>query len=197
MSIQLRIKKEEEQEIFRLGGRLLPDGKTWVIPDEISDINRFKLWLPQEEGFIVQRPYFVLRAKCRCKKCKQETPVVALGAKNYQELVFETSDEPVWRKAEGPVLFTEVEYLDATISRSMQENYAFYKKSYSKELEQDIWGNCCIHCDASQEENDDWRYDFKNPFSPLSVKEAKEIRINFERAKIAAIAYNAGIGPDL
>lgn len=177
MSFKLgNVKKREQEQVFALGGRLLPDFKTWVIPDELQDINGLAPWLPCEEGFIVQRPYFVLRAKCSCWKCGQETPVVALGARRFQHLTYETSDMPVWRREEKPVLFTEVGYLDETISRSMQENYGFFRQLYLEEREIEEWGNCCVHCGSMQEANDDWRYDFRSPFNPQSVEEAREVR---------------------
>ena len=178
MAIKLSVKKREQGRVLSLGGRPSPDGKTWVIPDEIRDINAFASWLPQREGFIVQRPHFVVRGKCSCWKCGQETPAVALGAKCYQQLWFPTADTLQWERTEGePILFTEIDYLDETISRSLQEHYGFYKQTYSKKLRKKEWGNCCVHCQALQEEDDDWRYDFRNPFSPVSVEEAMEMRI--------------------
>jgi hypothetical protein len=56
MPIRIDVLPEEEGRVKKLGGLLLPDGKTWVIPDGMKHINRFKAWLPNEEGFIVQRP---------------------------------------------------------------------------------------------------------------------------------------------
>src|ERR1700743_2663609 len=104
--IQLEVKKKEQKRLAKLGARLLQDGKTWVIPDEITDINPFAWWLPQEEGVIVQRPYFVLRAKCGCWKCKKETTVVALGAKCYQAAYFNDGDLPDWERVEAtPTVF--------------------------------------------------------------------------------------------
>ena len=175
--IRLTVKQKDRPRIAKLGGRLLPDGKTWVIPDEITDINGFAPWLPQEEGFIVQRPYFVVRAKYPCWKCKQETQAVALGAKVCQAAHFEDADMPQWERWDWPILFTEIEYLDETINRSMRENYPFFKLVYSKELEQDEWCNCCEHCGTPQEENGDWRYGCKNPFAPYEVEQAREIRV--------------------
>jgi|GEM_PF-4460884 len=64
--IQLRVKQNEGRWVTKLGGRLLSDGKIWIIPNEITDINAFASWLPQEEGFFVQRPYFVLRGRYPC-----------------------------------------------------------------------------------------------------------------------------------
>ena len=93
MSFQLRVKKREQGHVSSLGGRLLPDGKTWVIPDEIRDINAFGSWLSKREGFIVQRPYFVVRGKCSCWKCGWETPALALGARCYQQLVYVSADD--------------------------------------------------------------------------------------------------------
>src|SRR5580700_11271562 len=109
MSIKLNINKRDWELVKKIGGRLLPDGKTWIIPDEIQDINPFMKWLPHEEGHIVQKPYFSVRATCLCWKCKRETPVVALGAKSYQALVYETADNPLWEKvADDRLIFQEI-----------------------------------------------------------------------------------------
>jgi hypothetical protein len=175
--IQLTVKQKERRRVAKLGGRLLPDGKTWVIPDEITDINGFAPWLPYEEGFIVQRPYFVVRGKYPCWKCKQEIAAVKLGAKFYQESYFEDADIPQWKRAEGPILFIDIKYMDETISRSMRENYPFFKLIDSKELEGEEWCNCCTHCGTAQEENGDWQFGCKNPFSPYDIAGAREIRV--------------------
>ena len=84
MAIRLNIKAKQRQMVKALGAELYQDGKTWVIPNSIMDINPFKDWLPEEEGHIVQRPYFVVRTKGACRKCGKETPLIALGAKTYQ-----------------------------------------------------------------------------------------------------------------
>lgn len=175
--IQLRVKQKDGRRVAKLGGHLLRDGKTWVIPDEITNIDRFAPWLPQEEGFIVQRPYFVVRAKYRCWKCGQEIQAVRLGAKFYHESYFEDADIPQWMRGEGLISFTEVEYLDDAISRSMQENYPFFKLMYSEELERDEWCNCCVHCGSAQEEDGDWRYGCKNPFFPFDQAGLEALRV--------------------
>src|SRR6185312_4998531 len=135
----------------------------------------------QEEGFFVQRPYFVLRGRYPCWKCKREIEVVKLGAKFCQASYFEDADLPRWERREGPILFNDITYLDETISRSMRENYPFFRLIDSKALEQEEWCNCCIHCGAVQEEDGDWRFGCKNPFSPYDVVEAKEMRIIYFR----------------
>jgi hypothetical protein len=180
MPIKLNIKKKDQEQVKQFGGRLLPDGKTWVIPDEIHNINPFMEWLPLEEGHIVQKPYFSVRAKCLCWKCKRETPVVALGAKSYQALVYETEDNPLWEKVEDDrLIFTEIDYLDEGIGASMQANYPFFKHQYSAKLEGKVWGNCCVHCQALQEEDDEYAYGLGNPLSPTNIEAAKEIRVVF------------------
>ena len=148
-----------------------------MIPDTFTDVNAFRFWLPDEEGHFVQRPYFSVRAKCSCWKCGKETPVVGLGAKRVQSLVYETEDKPVWREEEGPFLYTEIDHMDEEIARVMQSNYPFFKKIYSKTHEHDLWGNCCVHCQALQEEDGDYIFGCKSPFAPTSVEEAMEIRI--------------------
>jgi hypothetical protein len=175
--IQLTVKQNERQRVAKLGGHLLPDGKTWIIPDEITDINAFAEWLPKEEGFFVQRPYFVLRGKYPCWKCKREIEAVKLGAKFCQASYFEHADLPRWEKWKGPMWFSEIEYMDETISRSMGDNYPFFKLIDSKEFDHEEWCNCCTHCGAAQEENGDWRYGICNPWSPSNIEEAMQIRV--------------------
>lgn len=75
MSIKIVVKEKERQRVAELGARLAEDGMTWIIPDEITDINPFMSWLPDDECHIVQRPYFAVRAKCNCWKCGKETTV--------------------------------------------------------------------------------------------------------------------------
>jgi hypothetical protein len=128
---QHRLMPEKEKPVF--GGRLLPDGKTWVIPDEIEDINPFMQWLPHEEGYIVQKPYFSVRSKCLC---------------------------------EG-------------ISAVMQANYPFFQQQYSAELENKVWGNCCVHCQALPEEDGEYAYGLGNPLSPVTIEAAMEIKVIF------------------
>jgi hypothetical protein len=53
MPSKLNIKQRDQKKVKEIGGRLLPDGKTWTIPDEIQDINPFAKWLPSKEGHIV------------------------------------------------------------------------------------------------------------------------------------------------
>ena len=54
MPIKLNIKQRDQQKVKEIGGRLLPDGKTWIIPDEIQDINPFMKWLPSKESRFVR-----------------------------------------------------------------------------------------------------------------------------------------------
>jgi hypothetical protein len=178
MAIKLNIEKRDQQQVKQIGGRVLPDGKTWVIPDEIKDINPFMQWMPCVEGHIVQKPYFSVRATCLCWKCKQETPVVALGAKSYQALTYETEDNPLWQRIEDDrLIYTEIDYLDKGISAMMQANYPFFQQQYSSKLEGRVWGNRCVHCQALQEEDDEYAYGLASPFSPISLEAAKEIRV--------------------
>jgi hypothetical protein len=177
MPIRIDVLPEEEGRVKKLGGLLLPDGKTWVIPDGMKHINRFKAWLPNEEGFIVQRPYFLLRAKRVCHKCKKDTRVIQLGAKVGQRAAFGKGDMVTWRRWEGlPISFTDVTYLDDEIAASLQSDYPFFKFVRSKGLRQKIWGSTCVHCGALQEDDDEFRYD-NNVLHPGTLDEGMEIRI--------------------
>jgi len=175
--IRLDIDATQAEKVKKLGGHLLPDGKTWVIPEEVKHINRFKIWLPNEEGFIVQRPYFVLRAKGPCYKCKRETPVVQLGGKRGQQASFRNGDTVTWRQWENcPLCFTDITYMDDQIAASLQSNYTFFKFVRSKGLQQKIWGNTCVHCGALQEDDGEFRYG-NSALHPGLWEEGLEIRI--------------------
>lgn len=176
MAIRLKVKHEHFARVKKLGALCLPDTKTWVLPDEITDINPFREWLPNKEGFFVQRPYFIARAKIPCFKCGQETTIIRLGAKFAQGLVGESAEKPVWEKWNSPVLFNEVDYLDREIAGSLKSHYPFFQKVYSTANRGKIWGSTCIHCQALQEEDDGYRYE-ANPLSPVTLEEAREIRI--------------------
>lgn len=189
MAIRLNIRAKQRQMVKELGAELHLDGKTWFIPDHVTNINPFKEWLPEEEGIIVQRPYFVVRTKGTCWKCGKETPLIALGTKSYQTLVYKTPDRGIWKKEDYPILFTEIERLEGDIIESLQSNYSFFKKAYSKSERKKKWGNFCVHCQARQEDDDEFIYE-AGPLSPLSIEEAKELRIIY--FKLAFDYYISG-----
>src|SRR6186713_3316810 len=103
MAIRLKVNKKEHERVKALGACWLPEEKIWVIPDDVRDINPYMEWLPGKECLIVQRPYFVTRAKMNCYKCGRETPIITLGVKFGQELVYETNDRCVWRRWDCPM----------------------------------------------------------------------------------------------
>jgi hypothetical protein len=39
------------------------------------------------------------------------------------------------------------------------------------------WGNCCIHCEALQEDDEEWVFGHASPFSPSTIEEAKEMPV--------------------
>ncbi|MBN8851387.1 MAG: hypothetical protein BGO55_09205 [Sphingobacteriales bacterium 50-39] len=176
MPIKIDVEAREEAKARKLGACLLEDGKTWVIPDELDHINKFKPWLPCEEGFLVKRPYFVVRARMPCYKCKKETTVVALGAKVAQEAAFRRGDTLTWKKWDVPILFDDVEYVDDEVVESLQDYYPFFKYKRVRALGQKIWGNACMHCGAMQEEDDEFRYE-ANALRPGTIKAAREVRL--------------------
>lgn len=183
MSIKLKVKPDDKVRAKGLGALWIPEEKTWVIPDPVKDINSFKEWLPSQEGWIVQRPYFVVRAKRLCHKCGQETPIIGLGAKNAQYLFFEREDRSVWQYSEGPIIFSDTDYLDAEVVASLQEYYPFYRKAYSKVARRKFWGNTCVNCYALQEDDEEFLYEDGNPLSPLTIERAREIRIVYFKLK--------------
>jgi hypothetical protein len=177
MPIKLKnVKVKQEGKIKELGACRVPDSKTWFIPDTVKDINPFAEWLPKKEGFIVQRPYFVARARMSCYKCGKETPIVALGEKYAQEFAYMTRDKGVWQDCEGPFIFTEVGFLEEEAIGSLQEYYPFFQRSFCKDLRRKLWGSNCVHCGVLQEEYGEFRYE-ANALKPVTVEDMAEIRI--------------------
>ena len=183
MPIKLRLDKKEEKKAASQGAIWIPEEKTWIIPDTITNINPFRKWLPGEEGFIVQWPYFLARAKRPCFKCGKETPVIRLGARAAQELVYETGDESVWRRWDDyALLFSEIDNIDLHIIESLQTYYPFFRHVYSKLYEGKLWGNTCVHCSVLQEDDGEFIYE-AGPLSPLTMEGALEIRIVYFKLK--------------
>ena len=177
MAIRLfDINIKQEKKAQALGARWDDHAKTWFIPDTIVDINPFKKWLPNEEGFIVQRPYFVARSKMTCLQCGKEMPLITLGAKFAKQLIYETEEKAVWESWDVPILFNEIEFLDEEIVESLRIHYPFFQRRYCRDLESEIWGSTCIHCHTLQEEYGEFRYE-ANALSPITIEMAREIRI--------------------
>lgn len=176
MSIKLNVRSKEEGRVKKLGALWIPDEKIWVIPDAVKDINPFKKWLPEDEGHIVQRPYFVARTERACLKCGKETPLIALGAKHYQALFYETEEKATWTKIEYPILFCDIGFLEEEVIRSLQEYYPFFQLADLDEESEKFWVNTCIHCHAIQEDV----YNFMDgnpPLSPITIEDMRQIRI--------------------
>jgi hypothetical protein len=193
MPIKLSVPFHQKDRAKELGAWWVSDVKTWIIPDTIDDINPFLRWLPEKEGFIVKRPYLIAKSHRNCWKCRLETPLIALGAKSFYALAYETEDNPIWTKWEYPILFSEIDFLDEEIIEALQNTYPFFQYTYSNTAKQKYWANTCIHCQSLQGDN----YNFMEgtaPFSPLSVEDAdirKEyLRLKFDYYLIAGFNQN-------
>jgi hypothetical protein len=184
MPIKIIVEPKEVERVKKLGALWLPGEGTWVIPDTVKKINSFRRWLPDDEGYIVQRPYFVVKTKRACLKCGKETPIVALGAKNYHSLFHKTENRGSWRRIGYPTLFSDITYLDEEIVQSLQEYYPFfqYAHSYCDEYpeeygeSEDSWVNTCVHCKTVQEDI----YNFMDgnaPLSPIYEEEMSKLHI--------------------
>jgi hypothetical protein len=187
MGIKIMVDTGDRERVKRLGARWVPDARNWVIPDGVPDINSFREWLPDEEGYIVQRPYFIMRTNRLCTRCGKETPLVALGAKYGYKLGCETTDKPLWKKWGFPILFTGIVHMDEEILKSMQDHYPFFQWSCSSLADEGgdkyryfdsdyFWANTCVHCKAVQEDE----YNFIGedaPFRPRTLDEARELRV--------------------
>jgi hypothetical protein len=73
-----------------------------------------------------------MRAKKLCFKCGKETPIIGLGARSAQALIWERYDKAVWLALRWPMLFTEIDNLDPLIVESLEPQYPFFQKAYVK-----------------------------------------------------------------
>jgi len=101
----------------------------------------------------------------------------------YQYLVFDKVDNPVWTREDYPILFTEIDWMDDEIAEAMRENYPFFQWVHSEVYESSLWANCCMHCGALQEDDGDYMYGTKGPFSPWEIEQAMEIRVIYFKLK--------------
>jgi len=183
MCIQIEVSSKDEVRVRKLGARWLPEENIWIIPDSVQNLNPFRKWLPDEEGFIVQRPFFVARAKRGCLSCGKETPLVALGAKCCHSLAYMAAGKkPVWEKYDFPIFFTEISYLEEEVIESLKEYYPFFQLREVEECDEKLWVNTCIHCNAVQDD----MYNFMDgdaPLSPVSDEKLAELRIIYFKLK--------------
>lgn len=182
MPIKLNVPFSQKAMAKELGAWWFSDDKTWVIPDTTEDINPFMKWLPEDEGFIVKRPYILAKAERYCWKCRKETPLIALGAKCFYALEYETINTPKWTKWEYPILFSDIDVLESETVDAIQKDYPFFQKAYSKTAKTEYWGNTCVHCNSLQGDN----YLFMNanaPFSPITREDARNIKKAYLRLR--------------
>jgi hypothetical protein len=176
MSIVIEVSHDEINRAKKLGAQTTPDEKIWYIPDKIKNINPFKRWLPRGEGFYVQKPYSLARSRMPCYNCNKITPIIALSGRVAQEAEATTTDNVIWRKLEFPVYFSEITYLDPSVDSYLQENYPFFKLAATRDSEQPIWGNTCIHCGFLIDDHDEFKYEC-HALNPLTIGEIREIRV--------------------
>jgi hypothetical protein len=151
MPIRLNVPFIQKDDAKKLGARWVPDVGTWVIPDNIIDINPFNAWLPRNGGTFIKYPYLIAKSKRDCWKCHKETPLIGLGAKNYITSAFGSPfSDPVWKLYDYPAFFVDIKLVDDVIASIMHEQYPFFRNTYHKTLKKQLWLNTCIHCQTIQ-----------------------------------------------
>lgn len=151
MPLQLSVPYADKDAVKSLGGFWLPERKTWVVPDHIHEIAPFKTWIPIQQGCIVRKPHLLCLSKTNCWKCGRETPMIALGAKNYFSYEYADVNDPenkeqLWLKAEEPTLFSSVLTIDLPIREWLYQHYPFFKITYSHTIKSSYYGNTCTSC---------------------------------------------------
>jgi hypothetical protein len=145
MPLELLVPYAEKDEVKSLGGLWLPERKTWVVPDHIRDIDPFKTWIDYREGCIARKPYLLCLSKTKCWKCGKETPMIALGAKNYYAF-----EEQSWLKSKEPTLFSSVLTMSPPIRDWLGYHYPSFKIMYSYTIKSSYYGNTCTSCGRLQ-----------------------------------------------
>jgi hypothetical protein len=69
-------------------------------------------WLPEEGGSIVRYPYLLAKSERQCWKCRKDTPLIGLCAKNYFTTAFNGPINIKWEKRELPVFFVDIWSID-------------------------------------------------------------------------------------
>lgn len=169
MPIKLNVPFAERALAKAAGAWWRPELKTWVIPDQIHNIDPFERWIPYTDGCIVTKPYLIATAQIKCWKCHRNTPVIALGAKRYYTDIYSLDDDAgdaegnqsdeiefrsgFWKLCLEPTLFSYAVTLDPLVVEFLAKSYPFYKFVYSKTADETFWANTCVHCGLLQSTN--------------------------------------------
>lgn len=190
MPIKIKVPFEEKEEVKKLGAIWIADEKTWAIPNHIEEINGFKPWLPPEGGSIVKFPHLVAKSERTCWKCRKDTSLIALGAKNYFTTCFHGPQNIVWEKYPYPVFFTDISLIHRELVSVLEERFPFFQLTYSKTLDQNVWVNRCIHCQTIQPD----RYNFENDYvfggsmgKLFEGKKTELLQLKFDYHIVAAV----------
>jgi hypothetical protein len=141
MPLELSVPYADKQKAKNLGAFWLPERKVWVVPDHITDMNPFHQWLVYQNGCIIRKPYLLCLSKTNCWKCSKETPMIALGAKNYHAF-----DEGLWMKMKEPTLFSWVLGMSPIIGNWLHQHQPSFKLMYSHTIKSSYFANTCITC---------------------------------------------------
>jgi len=169
MPFQLKVPFANKDEVKALGAWWSQPLKSWVIPDHVADITQFKKWIPYQEGFIIRKPYRLIKTARRCWKCDQVTPMVALAGFNYYAFNYTDENDPEatqeWIKGDEPTLFAFATDMDEHLDKYLKDHFPFFRLTYSKMLEDETWANNCLYCRMLQGE---WHNheDFNGAFCP-------------------------------
>lgn len=163
MPIKINVPYPERNAARDLGARWNSDEKSWIIPDSVTEINPFQKWLPKQEGYLVKRPYALLKAKRFCWKCTAETPLIALAARSYYAPDYHKEPAQSWKHCEDPIIFTGITEISPEILDLLTEKYPFFRFTFSKTIGSKYWANTCMHCKALQGDN----YNFMMPPAPF------------------------------
>lgn len=162
MPIKINVPFSQKDEAKQKGAIWMNEAKTWVIPDNIENIDPFDRWLPGD-GFIVKYPYLICKSSRKCWKCQKETPLIALAARTYYTCHLTSEINLKWQKIKYPAFFIGIRYMDIILLPLLKENYPFYREMPAKKTGILTWVNTCHYCQTVQ--GDD--YNTNNSGSPF------------------------------
>jgi hypothetical protein len=152
------------------------DQKTWFVPDH-KDINDFVAWFNLDEiGTIIKTPFYIALNTRDCWKCGAETTMISLYSDNFYNLDYENdeTENQIFQKVEAKSFFSDITYLDNTISTFLTQNFSFFKFGYSKTIGGKYWANHCEKCNSLQGDF----FNHSEPggaFFPITEDECKKI----------------------
>ncbi|MBI5973660.1 DUF5710 domain-containing protein [Staphylococcus caledonicus] len=126
---------------------------------------RFSKWV--EGDSVVKNNIYIFIASKECWKCKQSTPVYAIGVKSEDIIDLNyPSNKNVYEETGYDVVFLELNRNIPSFIKEYLKDKTNCKERYSKTINKKYFANICKHCNALQGNN--FIYDeIDSPFNSM------------------------------